>query len=124
MLKPVPRKVAIRLRAAPPLPWQPEPGGGAGECAHCLPIKAEEGPRRLGPLSGQGVGGAAVARSGITGPVRQEPDPGACLGQPSHPPFLQLRGSGDADRGASVLEVQGDFQSAAPLLGRLLTKGV
>lgn len=39
-------------------------------------------------LSGQGVGGAAVARSGITGPGRKEPDPGACLGQALPPSFF------------------------------------
>ncbi|KAI4821648.1 hypothetical protein KUCAC02_007243, partial [Chaenocephalus aceratus] len=48
-------------------------------------IKAEDGSAWLCPLSGQDVGGAAVARSGITGP----PDPGPCLqGHPS-PSFLQ-----------------------------------
>lgn len=64
-----------------------EASGGGGECNHCLPIKPEEGSPWLCPLSGQDVGGAEVARSGITGPGRQEPDPGACLGHPSQSPF-------------------------------------
>lgn len=69
-------------------PWWRQMGGG--ECNHCLPIKPEEVSPWLCPLLGQGVGGAAVARSGITGPGRKEPDPGACLGQPLPPAFLQL----------------------------------
>lgn len=82
-----------------------EASGGGGECNHCPPIKPEEGSPWLCPLSRQGVGGAAVARSGITSPGRQEPDPGA------HPTLLfAALGSSDADRRASVLEVQGDSQ--------------
>lgn len=81
---------------------------GGGECSHCLPIKPEEGSLCLCPLSGQDVGRAEVARSGITGPGRQEPDPGACLNHcspPKHSPFCSL-GSSDTNREASVLEAQ------------------
>lgn len=91
-----------------------EASGRGGECNHCLPIKPEEGSAWLCPLSGQDVGGAAVARSGITGPGRQEPDPGACLGHLSLPTLLfTALGSSDANRGVSVLEVRGDSVSAA-----------
>lgn len=98
-----------------------EASGRGGECIHCLPIKPEEGSTWLCPLSGQDVGGAAVARSGITEP----PDPGACLGHP-YPPTLLFAalGSSDANRRASVLVVQGDSHSVLLLLGRLFTKGV
>lgn len=79
---------------------------GGGECSHCLPIKPEEGSLWLRPLSGQDVGGVGLARSSVTGPGRQEPDPGTCLNH--HSPPMQSSfcspGSSDKNRGASVLE--------------------
>lgn len=76
-----------------------EASGGGGECNHCLPIKPERGSPWLWPLSGQDVGGVAVARSGITGPGRQEPDPGACLGHPSYRPFCSSGQQGCRQKG-------------------------
>lgn len=69
-------------------------------------------------LSGQGVGGAAVARSGITGPGAKEPDPGACLGQALPPSFFTALCSSDADSRASVSEVYEDSRSVLLLLGK------
>lgn len=99
-------------------PWQ-RPADGGGECDRCLPIKPVEGSAWLCPLSGQDVGGAAVARYGITG----LPDPAACLGHPGPPTLLTALGSSGANRRGSVVQVLGDSRSVLLPLGRLFANG-
>lgn len=55
----------------------------------------------LCPLSGKDVGGAAVARSGVSGPGRKQPDLGVFPGS-ALPTRLPAAGGSGADRRASV----------------------
>lgn len=96
-----------------------------GECNHCIPIKPEEVSPWLCLLSEQGVGGVEVARSGVSGPGRKEPDPGACLGQPFPTSLFAALGSSDAYSRASVSEAYEDCRPVLLLLGKgvLVTSG-
>lgn len=59
------------MHGSPPPMLLIKAGEGGGECPHCLSIKPEEVPPGFAPLSRREVGGAAAARSGVTGPGRR-----------------------------------------------------